>query len=387
MDDQTKASGFWQDRLGANVEPAKIVMADRNFGNPQKAEDADTYMVTESTFRDFPDLYVGTTLDALTKISDANPQQKDYRWGTVEIVDWRDADGVPARGLLYKPDNFDASKKYPMIVYFYEQHTNGLHGYVTPTGRNVINPAVYVSRGYMVFEPDIRYVDGYPGQSALKTIVPGVHSLMAKGFVKEDGVGIQGQSWGGYQTAYIITQTNLFRAAMAGAPVSNMFSAYGGIRLESGNSRAGQYEHGQSRIGGSIWEYPELYMENSPLFFADRIRTPLLIMSNDADGAVPWQQGIEMFIAMRRLGKEAYLVDYNGDAHNPRKRANQRDIDIKMQQFFDHHLLGAPMPDWMKHGIPMLQKGRDQIVTPPEPVSSGSGGAGQRNQARDVTSG
>jgi dipeptidyl aminopeptidase/acylaminoacyl peptidase len=192
--------------------------------------------------------------------------------------------------------------------------------------------------------------------------VPGVQSLIAKGFVKENGVGIQGQSWGGYQTAYIITQSNLFKAAMAGAPVANMTSAYGGIRWESGNSRTSQYEHGQSRIGGSPWQYPTRYIENSPLFYADRIQTPLFIMHNDADGAVPWYQGIEMFIAMRRLGKEAYLINYNGDAHNPRRRANQRDMDIKMQQFFDHHLVGAPMPDWMKQGIPFLMKGRDQIA-------------------------
>ena len=261
-----------------------------------------------------------------------------------------------------------------MVVYFYETHTGSLHSYAAPSGRNVINVPVYLSKGYLVFEPDIVYTDGYPGPSALKTIVPGVQMLINKGFVKEDGIGIQGQSWGGYQTAYIITQSNLFKAAMAGAPVANMTSAYGGIRLESGNSRAGQYEHGQSRIGGSPWEYPERFIENSPLFYLDRVKTPLFIMHNDADGAVPWQQGIELYIGMRRLGKEAYLVNYNGDQHNPVKRANQRDMDIKMQEFFDHHLTGAPLPDWMKSGIPMLKKGQDQIkktvTTTTNPISS-----------------
>jgi dienelactone hydrolase len=372
IDDSTKASGFWQDRLGATAAPTRIVMLDRAVGTPTRARNAEQYLVTQSTFREFPDLWTGQRLDQLTKISNANPQQKDYRWGSVEVVSWYDADGHPVRGLLYKPDDFDPSKKYPMVVYFYEQHTNNLHSYSTPTGRNVINAPVYVSKGYLVFMPDIHYIEGYPGPSALKTIVPGVQALIARGFVKEDGVGIQGQSWGGYQTAYIITQTSLFRAAMAGAPVANMTSAYGGIRWESGNSRAGQYEHGQSRIGGSPWAYPTRYIENSPLFYADRIQTPLFIMHNDADGAVPWYQGIEMFIAMRRLGKEAYLINYNGDAHNPRRRANQRDMDIKMQQFFDHHLTGAPMPDWMREGIPFLMKGRDQIA---EPMASGPGTA------------
>jgi dienelactone hydrolase len=362
VDDSTKASGFWQDRVSGTAAPAKIVMLDKALGTPTKARKAEQYLVTQSTFVEFPDLWTGTKLDQLTRISDANPQQKDYRWGSVEIVSWRDADGHPVRGLLYKPEDFDPSRKYPMVVYFYEEHTAGLHGYITPTGRNVINAPVYASKGYLVFMPDIHYTEGFPGPSALKTIVPGVQALVAKGFVKEDGIGIQGQSWGGYQTAYIITQTNLFKAAMAGAPVANMTSAYGGIRWESGNSRSGQYEHGQSRIGGSPWEFPTRYIENSPLFYADRIATPLFIMHNDADGAVPWYQGIEMFIAMRRLGKEAYLINYNGDAHNPRRRANQRDMDIKMQQFFDHHLVGAPMPDWMKQGIPFLMKGRDQIA-------------------------
>jgi dipeptidyl aminopeptidase/acylaminoacyl peptidase len=194
--------------------------------------------------------------------------------------------------------------------------------------------------------------------------------LIDSGFVKEDGVGIAGQSWGGYQTAYIITQSNLFRAAFAGAPVANMTSAYGGIRWESGLARPFQYERTQSRIGGSLWEYPMRYLENSPLFHADRVRTPLLIMHNDADGAVPWYQGIEMFVALRRLGREAYLLNYNGDAHNPTKRANQQDVAMRMMQFFDHHLRGAPAPDWMLRGIPFLEKGRDQLagqIATPQP--------------------
>ena len=369
-DDRTKASGFWQDSINGNDRPARIMMVDRRVGTPQKARDAEQYLLTQETFVEFPDLWTGPGLDRLEKISNANPQQKEYRWGTVELVSWLNMDGVPVRGLLYKPEDFDPSKKYPMVVYFYEQHTDGLHTYTAPSGRNIINAPVYVSKGYLVFMPDIYYTDGYPGPSAVKTIVPGVQMLIGKGFVKEDGIGIQGQSWGGYQTAYVITQTNLFRAAMAGAPVANMTSAYGGIRWESGNSRTVQYEQGQSRIGGSPWEYPERYIENSPLFFADRIKTPLFIMHNDEDGAVPWQQGIELYIALRRLGKEVYLINYNGDAHNPRKRANQRDMDIKMQQFFDHHLTGAPMPDWMKNGIPFLQKGRDQLGKPAKAVSN-----------------
>jgi dipeptidyl aminopeptidase/acylaminoacyl peptidase len=255
--------------------------------------------------------------------------------------------------------------------------SDNLHAHQTAVPRNTIQPTLYTSNGYLVFFPDIVYTEGYPGASALKSILPGVQMLLDSGFVKPDGIGISGQSWGGYQAAYIITRTNLFSAAFTGAPVANMTSAYGGIRWESGNSRTSQYERGQSRIGGSPWEYPTRFIENSPLCYADRIETPLLMMHNDNDGAVPWQQGIEMYIALRRLNREVYLINYNGDAHNPRRRANQRDMDIRMQQFFDHHLTGAPMPEWMKNGIPYLRKGSDQVIpsasSANEPVSSGGG--------------
>jgi dipeptidyl aminopeptidase/acylaminoacyl peptidase len=264
--------------------------------------------------------------------------------------------------VLYKPADFDPAKKYPMIVYYYEQLSDNLHQYHPPFGRNTINPTVFASNGYLVFFPDIAYTTGYPGQSALKSIVPGVQSLIARGFVNPKALGIAGQSWGGYQSAYIVTQTPLFAAAFLGAPVANMTSAYGGIRWESGRARPFMYERGQSRIGASMWEAPLRYIENSPLFHVDRVQTPLLIMSNDADGAVPWYQGIELFVGLRRFGKEAYLINYNGDAHNPRKRANQLDMDRRMHQFFAAKLKGEPSPEWMEKGIPFLQKGRDQLA-------------------------
>jgi dipeptidyl aminopeptidase/acylaminoacyl peptidase len=305
----------------------------------------------------------------MTQISDANPQQKEYNWVSAELVHWISEDGKPLKGILYKPENFDPNKKYPMISYFYEQLSQGLHSYVPPNGRNVINPTHYVSNGYLVFEPDIHYENGHPGPSAMKSIVPGVQSLLSRGYIDPKGLGLQGQSWGGYQTAYIITQSHMFSAAMAGAPVANMTSAYGGIRWGSGMARAFQYEATQSRLGKSLWEGQQLYIENSPLFWLDNVTTPLFIMSNDMDDAVPWYQGIEMFVGMRRLGKEVYLIDYNNDVHNPASRANQKDIAMRMQQFFDNKLMGKPAPDWMVKGIPYVAKGKDQIN--PAPVQAG----------------
>lgn len=367
VDTLTKASGFWRDRLGADAPAERIVMADRNFGTPQKARDAEQYLLTQSTYREFPDLWTGPSLASTTKISNANPQDSEYPRGTAELVSWLNADGKPLRGLLYKPEGFDASRQYPMVVYYYEKLSDGLHNYQAPSGRNTVNPLVYNSLGYLVFMPDIVYTDGEPGPSAAKAIIPGVQSLIQKGFVDAKRIGITGQSWGGYQTAYLITVSNMFAAAVPNATVVNMTSAYGGIRWASGLARAFQYEHTQSRIGGSLWQYPERFIENSPLFRLDKVTTPVLFMANDNDGAVPWYQGIEFWVAMRRLQKEAYMVVYNGDEHNPTKRANQKDIDRKMQEFFAVKLQGAEPPSWMVRGIPFLEKGRDQVKSATTP--------------------
>ncbi len=361
FDNETKASGYAKASLGASSSPETLVMGPKNYGALQKARKAEQYLMTQQTYREFPDLWTGAAIASLARISNANPQENEYTRGDVELVSWYNDDGIRLQGLLYKPERFDPSKKYPMITYFYERLSDGLHNYLMPTGTNNVNPHVYSSLGYLVFEPDIVYTEGFPGPSAAKAIVPGVQSLIARGFVDPKRLGISGQSWGGYQTAYVITVTHMFAAAVPNATVVNMTSAYGGIRWGPGISRQWQYEHNQSRIGGSLWEYPERYIENSPLFKLDRVTTPVFFMADDADNAVPWYQGIEFYLAMRRLKKEAYLIVFNGDVHNPTKRANQKEIDKKMQEFFANKLLGAPAPEWMVHGIPYLDKGRDQL--------------------------
>ncbi len=375
VDDATKNSGYWRDRVGVEAKPERILMGARNYGALQKARNAEQYLMTQQTYREFPDLWTGASLTQVAKISDANPQDGQYARGTVELVSWLNTDGIPLKGLLYKPEGFDASKQYPLITYYYEKLSDGLHNYTAPTGRNVVNPMVYNALGYLVFMPDIVYTDGQPGPSAAKSIIPGVQSLIAKGFVDPKRLGITGQSWGGYQTAYLVTVTNMFAAAVPNATVVNMTSAYGGIRWQTGIARSFQYEHTQSRIGGSLWEYPERFVENSPLFHLDRVTTPVLFMANDNDGSVPWYQGIEFYVAMRRLQKEAYMVVYNGDEHNPTKRANQKDIDRKMQDFFATKLLGAQPASWMVRGIPFLEKGQDQVHVTGSSTTPASGGS------------
>jgi dipeptidyl aminopeptidase/acylaminoacyl peptidase len=281
--------------------------------------------------------------------------------------------------VLYKPDNFDASRKYPMMVYFYERLSDNLNDYVVPApGGSSINISFYVSRGYLVFTPDIPYQVGYPGESAFEAVVPGVQSLVAKGFVDETNIGVQGHSWGGYQIAYLVTKTNIFKAAEAGAPVANMISAYGGIRWGSGMSRMFQYEKTQSRIGGPLWDAPLHFIENSPIFWADKVETPLLMMHNDEDGAVPWEQGIEYFVALRRLGKPAWLLNYNGEDHGLRKEQNRKDWTIRMQQFFDHYLMGAPAPVWLEEGVPATMKGRTLgLELVPQKTTTNESGTGR----------
>jgi dipeptidyl aminopeptidase/acylaminoacyl peptidase len=358
FNETTKAAGYYKLSL-KDGKLTKLLMDNYRFGGTVKAKLANQILYTRESFREFPDVWTADLNFTTTKkISDANPQMKNYFWGTVELVQWTSLDNIPLSGLLYKPENFDPKKKYPMIVYFYERESDNLHTHVTPNPlRSAINRTTYVSDGYLVFIPDIIYKIGFPGESAHNCIMPGVTELISKGFVDEKNIGIQGHSWGGYQTAYLITRSNLFKAAEAGAPVANMISAYGGIRWESGLSRMFQYEKSQTRLGGSLWEKPMLYIENSPIFFADKIQTPLLLLHNDADGAVPWYQGIEMYMAMRRLDKPVWMLNYNGEPHWPVKRENRMDFQIRMKQFFDHYLKGAPLPPWMKDGVPAIEKG------------------------------
>lgn len=358
FNETTKAAGYYKLSL-KDGKLTKLMMDNYRFGGTMKAKLANQILYTRESFREFPDVWTADlNFTAPKKISDANPQMKNYFWGTVELVQWTSLDNIPLSGLLYKPEGFDPKKKYPMIVYFYERESDNLHSHVTPNPlRSAINRTTYVSDGYLVFIPDIVYKIGFPGESAHNCIMPGVTQLISKGFVDEKNIGIQGHSWGGYQIAYLITRTNLFKAAEAGAPVANMISAYGGIRWESGLSRMFQYERSQTRLGGSLWDKPMLYIENSPIFFADKIQTPLLLLHNDADGAVPWYQGIEMYMAMRRLDKPVWMLNYNGEPHWPVKRENRMDFQIRMKQFFDHYLKGAPLPPWMKDGVPAIEKG------------------------------
>ncbi len=355
----SKESAFYRINLQKPGNPEFLTGGNYSLGTPIKARNADAVIFTKETFELFPDYEISDLSFSKSKrLTDANPQQKDFLWGSSpELLTWFSLDGKEIKGLLYKPAGFDPSKKYPMIVNFYEKSSDEMYRHRIPEPhRSTIDYHYYTSNGYLVFNPDVHYVDGYPGQSAYNCVMPGIMHIIEKGFVDEKHIGAQGHSWGGYQVAYLATRSDLFAAIESGAPVVNMYSAYGGIRWETGLNRSFQYEREQSRIGASIWEAPHLYWENSPLFAIEKVSTPILIMANDKDGHVPWWQGIEFFIALRRLGKPSWLLNYTGEPHWPLKLPNKKDFQIRMSQFFGHYLKGEPMPRWMKEGIPATEK-------------------------------
>ncbi len=358
-----KRNGLASMKYGNPAKPENVVLDTLSFTQIRQALDTPSFSFVEANFEVMPNVWIAPkgVFPRAIKVSDSNPQVSEYNWGHAQLVHWYAYDGTPTDGVLYLPEDLDPTKKYPMLCVFYETGSEDLYThYNMEPSWSWVNYPFYVSRGYVVFVPDIHYTAGIPGECAYNFVCSGAEAMCEQfPFIDKERIGIDGQSWGGYQTAFLVTRTNMFACAGSGAPVSNMTSAFGGIRWESGNSRQGQYEMGQSRIGRNLWDATELYIANSPVFHANRVETPLLIMHNDADGAVPWYQGIELFMALRRLNKPVWMLQYNGEAHNLKERRNRKDITIRLQQFFDHYLKGDPIPEWMKAGIPAIRKGQE----------------------------
>ena len=336
-----------------NYKLEKLTDENIRFTFKVKAKNTSDYIYAKESYNIYPDLWrTDESFKKSERITNCGSQCDSFYWSKSELIAWKSTEGVELNGVLIKPTNYEKGKPFPLIVYFYELFSQRLHDFTDMIINHRPNFAYYTSHGYGVFLPDVRFKIGEPGMSAVRCIVPGVQKLIDSGLVDAKGVGLIGHSWSGYQTAYMISQTDMFSAAVAGAPVGNMTSAYSGIRNESGMARQFQYEKQQSRIGGSLWEFPEKYVANSPIFSADKIHTPLLIEHGDEDEAVPFQQGVELYMAMRRLNKVCYFLQYRGEPHHPKKYPNKLDYTIKTKNFFDCYLKHEPMADWMKKPTP-----------------------------------
>ena len=349
--DKTKADGFYQARLGeAGIKT--LMQGEYKLTVLGRSHDADTIVFSKERFDLFPDLYTASysAPQNAVKQTDLDKQRQAFNWSQAELVHWTNGDGKPLDGVLIKPTNYQADKRVPVLVYYYRFMTDRLHAFPQMNINHRPNFAWYINNGYAVFLPDIRFEIGYPGASSVQALTSGVQKLIDMGVADPDAIGLQGHSWSGYQTAFAITQTKMFKAAVAGAPVANMTSAYSGIRHGTGVARQFQYETGQSRIGASLFAALQKYIENSPVFYADRIQTPLMIMFGDKDDAVPWEQGVEMYLAMRRAGKDVVFLQYEDEPHHLKKYPNKLDYSIRMMQYFDHYLKGTPAPAWLSKG-------------------------------------
>jgi dipeptidyl aminopeptidase/acylaminoacyl peptidase len=355
----TKQSGYAELRPGGAPEP--LIWADKSIGSPIAAEDADRMIFTQSTFTEYPNYWVADKrFSSPRQITDAHPDLfTTFAWGTKTLIDYENRHGQRLQGTLTLPANYEPGKRYPMIVYFYEIMSNQHHSFPIPQYDDRPHVATYASNGYLVLQPDVVYEIGKPGTSALDCVTSAVKRVIDLGYADPDRVGLQGHSWGGYQSSFIVTQTDLFAAVVTGAPPTDLTSFYGTLYRSSGNIQQGITEVGQVRMGRDVtpWSAHELYESQSPVHNAPNITTPFLILHGTADGAVDWMQGLEFYAAARRLGKEVILLSYPDEPHHLGRRENQKDFQVRMRQFFDHYLKGEPAPAWMTEGVPQIRKG------------------------------
>ncbi|MBC7841477.1 MAG: S9 family peptidase, partial [Gemmatimonadaceae bacterium] len=324
----------------------------------RRARDADVWVYTRQTFVQFPDFYAADGgLANERRLTDANPQQSEVAWSAgARLIDYQcDNNGDRLQGALFLPAGYEAGKQYPTVTYIYEKLSQSFHAYAQPNATRYANPSVYTSRGYAYFMPDISYKLDDPGRSAVWCVVPAVKAAIASGIVDSTNVALQGHSWGGYQTSFITTQTNIFKTAIAGAPLTDMVSMFSSVYWNSGNTNQGIFISSQGRFRSSYAKNPDAYLRNSPNRFADSLHIPFMILHNDRDGAVDFNQGITYYNTLRELGKDVVLLEYVGENHGLARPINQKDYAVRMQEWFDHFLQGKPAPDWMQEGVPRLR--------------------------------
>ncbi len=353
----TKKSGFYLLNVGS--EPKKLIFADKRFGFPYKAKKADKLLYTVETFVEFPDLHVsGMNFADSQKITDANPQQKDYAWGRRILIDYANSKGRKLQATLTLPAGYEEGQKYPMLVYFYEKMSQRHHQYSMPTYDDRPHMSAYASDGYLVLMPDIVFEIGKPGTSSLDCISSAVNKVIELGYADPEHIGLQGHSWGGFQSSFIVTQTDMFACVVSGAPPTCIEGEFNQVFKSSGNNNHSYYSRNQGRMGTDPWKDHELYRSQSAIQNADKITTPFMLLHGTEDGSVDWIQSLEYYNAARYLGKKVIFLSYPGEPHHLAKEENQKDFQKRMKQYFDFYLKGRPMPDWMANGIPYVKKKR-----------------------------
>jgi dipeptidyl aminopeptidase/acylaminoacyl peptidase len=357
--ERTKKGGYARVRLGR--APEQLLFEDKRVTNLARADSADVFLYMKQSFDDSPDAFVGgPILRDGRQVSETNPFQQDFAWGRSELVDFVSSTGRPLQAALLYPAGYDPSRRYPMIVYTYEILSQRVHSYVVPSERSYYNFSVFTSQGYFVLLPDIVYRDRDPGRSAVEAVEPAVSAIVDRGLVDPERIGLVGHSWGGYQATYIPTQTDIFAASVAGAPLTNFLSMMGAIHWRPGLPETGHWETGQARMEVPFWEDFDAHVRNSPAAFVHQLNTPMLMMFGDADGTVDWHQGIEFYNFARRAGKEDFvMLVYPGEDHGLRQKQNQIDYHRRILQWFGHHLKGEAAPKWMTEGVSHLDRQKE----------------------------
>ena len=363
----TKEYGYaLRDRRG-RVTP--LLFAEESITGLTRAEEADVYAYTRQDFDDSPDLFIGgPELTDARQITATNPFQADYAWGHSELIDFQNGEGRPLQGALYYPANYEPGRQYPMIVYIYEITSPSVRRYSVPSEKSSYNTTVWTQQGYFVLQSDIVYRDRNPGLSALDCITSAVETVLETGMIDRERVGLVGHSWGAYQTAFVVTQTDLFAAGVAGAPLTDLISMYLSIYWNSGSTDARIFEISQGRMEVPFWEDLDAYINNSPLHSITELNTPLMIAFGDEDGAVDWDQGIELYNAARRAGKDFVMLVYPGENHSVRQDANRIDYHWRVLEWFNHYLKGDEARPWITEGVSFLDREKQL-----EQASSSSG--------------
>jgi dipeptidyl aminopeptidase/acylaminoacyl peptidase len=367
---KSKDDGFYLITASKQKDPEKLFTGKYIFdisngaseipnGNafaPIKALHAEGYILKRSGATEFGNYFYTSNFKDFVRLSDIAPQKK-FNWYTTELHSWISLDGNPINGVLYKPENFDPARKYPIIFKYYQRKSDGLNAYIKPDyleNNANVNIPYYVSNGYLIVALDIEFKKGEVGQSVLNSVLPAVDYFSKMSFVDNKRMGINSYSFGGYSTYFLVTHTDKFAAACPGGGPTDVISHFSGIKLSGVNVQ----EFDQLGMGAPLWDIPELYIKNSPIFSVKNVTTPLLMMHNPNDDAVNFSQATEFFTALRRLGKRAWLMEYENQGHGVLGKA-MIDYSERQKQFFDHYLMDKPAPLWMLEGRPAKLKGVD----------------------------